>query len=118
MEEKIKARILDAPKMKRALQRITTEIIERNRDLNNLVIIGIRTRGVHLARRIAKFIKDMENMVIETQLKKAIKSYAVEGPHVIVAKKMQQKHLTILGNIYFCLFEISSNLKIFSKTVF
>jgi pyrimidine operon attenuation protein/uracil phosphoribosyltransferase len=64
MEEKIKARILDAPKIKRALQRITTEIIERNRDLNNLVIIGIRTRGVHLARRIAKFIKDMEDIDI------------------------------------------------------
>ena len=64
MEEKIKARILDTPKIKRALQRITTEIIERNRDLNNLVIIGIRTRGVHLARRIAKLIKDMEDIDI------------------------------------------------------
>lgn len=64
MEEKIKARILDAPKMKRALQRITTEITERNRDLNNLVIIGIRTRGVHLAKRISKLIKDMENIEV------------------------------------------------------
>jgi pyrimidine operon attenuation protein/uracil phosphoribosyltransferase len=64
MEEKIKARILDAPKMKRALQRISTEIIERNRDLKNLVIIGIRTRGVHLAKRIAKLIKNMEEIEI------------------------------------------------------
>ena len=64
MEEKIKARILDTPKMKRVLQRITTEITERNRDLNNLVIIGIRTRGVHLAKRIAKQIKDMENIEV------------------------------------------------------
>ena len=62
MEEKIKAKIMDAPKMKRAFQRIATEITERNRDLNSLVIIGIRTRGVHVAKRIAKLIKDMENI--------------------------------------------------------
>lgn len=62
MEEKIKARIMDTPKMNRAFQRIATEITERNRDLNNLVIIGIRTRGVHVAKRISKLIKDLENI--------------------------------------------------------
>lgn len=64
MEEKIKARIMDTPKMKRAFQRIATEITERNRDLNNLVIIGIRTRGVFVAKRIAKFIKELENIEV------------------------------------------------------
>lgn len=64
MKEKIKARVMDAGKMKRALHRIATEITERNRDLNNLVIIGIRTRGVHIAKRIAKLIKDYDNVEV------------------------------------------------------
>jgi pyrimidine operon attenuation protein/uracil phosphoribosyltransferase len=53
---------MDTAKMKRAFQRISTEITERNRNLNNLVIIGIRTRGVHVAKRIHKLIKDSENI--------------------------------------------------------
>lgn len=60
MEEKIKARVMDSKKIKRAFQRITTEIVERNRDLNELVIVGIRTRGVFIAKRIQQLIKTME----------------------------------------------------------
>ena len=61
---KVKAKVMDSRKIKRALDRMTTEIVERNRDLNNLVIVGIRTRGVYLAKRIAKLIKDMEKIKI------------------------------------------------------
>jgi len=64
MGEKIKAKIMDARKIKRALNRITMEILERNRDLNNVVIIGIRTRGVYLAQRIAEIIKEIEKIDI------------------------------------------------------
>ncbi len=64
MEDKIKAKIMDERKMKRAFIRIATEITERNRDLNNLVIIGIRTRGVYVAKRIAKQIKNLENIEV------------------------------------------------------
>lgn len=64
MADKIKARIMDAPKIKRAFNRIATEITERNRDLNNLVIIGIRTRGVFIARRLASLIKEFEGIDI------------------------------------------------------
>lgn len=64
MKEKIKARIMDSPKIKRALDRITTEIIERNRNLKNLVIVGIRTRGIYIGKRISKLIKDMEKVDI------------------------------------------------------
>ena len=60
MEEKIKARIMDARKIRRSIQRMTTEIIERNRNLKNLVIVGIRTRGIYLGKRISKLIKDLE----------------------------------------------------------
>lgn len=64
MEEKIKARVMDAGKIRRALHRMTTEIVERNRNLKNLVIVGIRTRGIYLGKRIAKLIKDMEKVEI------------------------------------------------------
>lgn len=64
MAEKIKARVMDAAKIKRSLDRMTTEILERNRNLKSLVIIGIRTRGIYLGKRIAKLIKDLENVEI------------------------------------------------------
>ncbi len=64
MEEKIKARVMDARKIKRAIQRMTTEIIERNRNLKSLVIVGIRTRGIYLGKRISKLIKDLERIDI------------------------------------------------------
>lgn len=64
MEEKIKARIMDARKIRRAVQRMTTEIIERNRNLKKLVIVGIRTRGIYLGKRISKLIKDLEKIDI------------------------------------------------------
>jgi len=63
-EVKVKAKVMDSRKITRALNRMTTEIVERNRDLNNLVIVGIRTRGVYLAKRIAKLIKEMEKIKI------------------------------------------------------
>lgn len=64
MEEKIKARIMDSRRIKRVIHRMTTEIIERNRNLKNLVIIGIRTRGIYIGKRISRLIKELENIEI------------------------------------------------------
>jgi pyrimidine operon attenuation protein/uracil phosphoribosyltransferase len=55
---------MDASKIRRILYRMATEIIERNRDLKSLVIVGIRTRGIYIGKRIAKIIKDMEKVDI------------------------------------------------------
>src|SRR5574337_1313154 len=49
-----KAQILDPPAIQRAVTRIAHEIAERNNGTENLVLIGLRSRGVDLARRIAK----------------------------------------------------------------
>jgi len=62
MEKKIKARIMDAGKIRRCLYRMATEIIERNHNLKNLVIVGIRTRGIYVGKRIAQIIKEMEGV--------------------------------------------------------
>lgn len=56
--------IIDAMAMQRALTRITYEIIERNRGINELVLVGIKTRGVYLAHRIADRLQQLENTTI------------------------------------------------------
>lgn len=55
-----KAQILDEEQIRRALTRIGHEIIERNRGTDKLLLIGIYTRGVPLARRLARIIKSIE----------------------------------------------------------
>ncbi len=64
MKEKIKAKVMDSRKIKRAIHRMTTEIIERNRNLKNVVIVGIRTRGIYLGKRISTLIKELEKIDI------------------------------------------------------
>lgn len=56
--------LFDAIAMKRALTRITYEIIERNKGTDNLVLIGIKTRGIYLAQRIAQRIQELEGVDI------------------------------------------------------
>ncbi len=58
----MKTEIMDAAAVRRALTRIAHEIIERNRGVENLGLVGIRTRGIHLADRLAKKIKDIEKI--------------------------------------------------------
>jgi pyrimidine operon attenuation protein/uracil phosphoribosyltransferase len=64
MEEKIKARIMDASKIRRVLTRVATEIIERNRNLKNLVIVGVKSRGIYIGKRIAHLVKELEGIDI------------------------------------------------------
>ena len=54
--------VLDARDVSRALTRISHEILERNRGSRDLVLLGIPTRGVHLARRIAAKISEVEGI--------------------------------------------------------
>jgi pyrimidine operon attenuation protein/uracil phosphoribosyltransferase len=56
--------IIDDVTMKRAITRITYEIIERNKELDKLVIVGIKTRGVYIAKRIQERLKQLENIDI------------------------------------------------------
>ncbi|MBY5035483.1 bifunctional pyr operon transcriptional regulator/uracil phosphoribosyltransferase PyrR [Streptococcus gallolyticus] len=54
--------IVDEMTMKRAITRITYEIIERNKQLDNIVLAGIKTRGVYIARRIQERLKQLEGI--------------------------------------------------------
>ncbi len=64
MDEKTKARIMDATKIRRVLARVATEIIERNRNLKSLVIVGVKTRGVAIGKRLARMIADLEGVEV------------------------------------------------------
>jgi pyrimidine operon attenuation protein / uracil phosphoribosyltransferase len=54
--------LLDREGVVRALRRIAHEILERHRGAEDLVLLGIRTRGVHLARMLQGFISDFEGV--------------------------------------------------------
>jgi pyrimidine operon attenuation protein / uracil phosphoribosyltransferase len=56
--------LMDAQEMHRALTRISHEILERNKGVNDLALIGIRTGGVYLAQRIAALIRQIEQVEV------------------------------------------------------
>ncbi|MBE3568655.1 MAG: bifunctional pyr operon transcriptional regulator/uracil phosphoribosyltransferase PyrR [Bacillales bacterium] len=59
-----KAIVLDQPAIRRALTRIAHEIIEKNKGIHNCLLIGIRTRGIYLANRLAKKIEEIEGQSV------------------------------------------------------
>lgn len=54
--------VVDESAMKRALTRIAYEIIERNKGIQDVVLVGIKTRGIYIARRIAEKMKQLEGV--------------------------------------------------------
>jgi pyrimidine operon attenuation protein / uracil phosphoribosyltransferase len=58
--------VMDADRMSRALTRMSHEILERNRGLDEIALVGIRTRGVPIARRIAKSLLQINGDEVPT----------------------------------------------------
>ncbi|URT72530.1 bifunctional pyr operon transcriptional regulator/uracil phosphoribosyltransferase PyrR [Cytobacillus firmus] len=65
MMQQQKAIVLDDQAIRRALTRIAHEIIEKNKGIENCILIGIRTRGIYLANRLAERIEQIEGAKIE-----------------------------------------------------
>ena len=61
---KLKAQLIEEEKFKRTIARLSHEIIERNQDLDNVILVGIKTRGVPFAERLAQSIKSFENISV------------------------------------------------------
>ena len=59
---KLKAELMDESAVQRALTRISHEIIEKNKGTDNLAFLGIKTRGVPLAKSIVKKIEQIEGV--------------------------------------------------------
>ncbi len=58
--------VMDSEQMDRAVSRLAHEIVEQNKDLNNLVLLGIPTGGYHLARRLGERIGEISGTEIVT----------------------------------------------------
>ena len=52
--------LMDAEGIRRALTRIAHEVVEKNKGVENIVLVGIRTRGVPIAERLAEYIGQIE----------------------------------------------------------
>ncbi len=59
--------IMDSTAINRAMKRIAHEIIEHNRGTEDLVIVGIKKRGVPLAERLAKLIEEIEGVTLPVE---------------------------------------------------
>jgi pyrimidine operon attenuation protein/uracil phosphoribosyltransferase len=58
--------VMDADRIARTLTRIAHEIVERNKGVDGLALVGVRTRGVHLARRLARTLKEITGDEVPT----------------------------------------------------
>ena len=59
-----KSTLMDSVAISRALVRIAHEVIERNKGLEDLVVVGIRTRGVPLAKRLVEILEGIEGRTV------------------------------------------------------
>jgi pyrimidine operon attenuation protein/uracil phosphoribosyltransferase len=66
MSERQMSLVMDADRMARALTRMAHEILERNRGLDEIALVGIRTRGVPLARRISRSLHEINGDEVPT----------------------------------------------------
>ena len=58
--------VMDADRISRTLTRIAHEIVERNKGVDDLALVGVRTRGVHIARRLARTLREITQTDIPT----------------------------------------------------
>jgi pyrimidine operon attenuation protein/uracil phosphoribosyltransferase len=58
--------IMDADRISRALTRIAHEVLERNHDIGGVALVGVRSRGVPLARRIATALREVSGTDVPT----------------------------------------------------
>ena len=61
---RLKAQIIDQEGFDRTITRLAHEILERNKGAGNIVIVGIRTRGEFIARRITRIIEQVEHTTL------------------------------------------------------
>lgn len=73
--------IMDESAIRRALTRIAHEMVEKNKGIQGCVLIGIRTRGIYLAKRVAERILEIEGHPVEVG-ELDITRYRDDRPHI------------------------------------
>ena len=61
----MKTKVLDADGLRRTVNRLSHEVVEKNKGVQDVVLVGIRTRGEFLAHRVATKIAEIENMNVQ-----------------------------------------------------
>lgn len=91
--------LIDEQTMRRMLTRLSYEIIERNKGVNHIVLVGIETRGFDIAKRIAQRLYELEGATIPVQslditpyrddnkqstVHRQTKNTLIDGNHVVI----------------------------------
>ncbi|HEP4230507.1 TPA: bifunctional pyr operon transcriptional regulator/uracil phosphoribosyltransferase PyrR [Streptococcus pyogenes] len=96
--------IVDDVTMKRAITRITYEIIERNKQLDNVVLAGIKTRGVFLARRIQERLHQLEGLDLpigELDIKPFRDDMRVEEDTTLMSVNITGKDVILIDDVLY-----------------
>ncbi|HEP3071888.1 TPA: bifunctional pyr operon transcriptional regulator/uracil phosphoribosyltransferase PyrR [Streptococcus pyogenes] len=96
--------IVDNVTMKRAITRITYEIIERNKQLDNVVLAGIKTRGVFLARRIQERLHQLEGLDLpigELDIKPFRDDMRVEEDTTLMSVDITGKDVILIDDVLY-----------------
>jgi len=90
--------IFDEDAINRSLKRIAHEILEKNRDIEDLVFAGIKTRGVFLAQRLSKLVNEFEGVEVpflaldvrgyRDDIKRAEKTFPMDESMALTEKKI------------------------------
>jgi pyrimidine operon attenuation protein/uracil phosphoribosyltransferase len=102
--------VMDARAIERALVRIAHEILERNRGTGDLALVGIRSRGVHLAERIRRAMRAIEDgplvpfgvvdiTLYRDDLDRGIQSPVVQGTDIPFA--VEGKRILLIDDVLF-----------------
>lgn len=104
----LKALIMDDVAISRALKRIAHEIVEKNRGVENVILLGVKRRGIPLAERIAKNIEGIEGIPVETE-SVDITRYRddlteikpEDAREIIIEKQLKGKKIVIVDDVLF-----------------
>jgi len=102
---------MDAAAMNRALTRMAHEILERNQGGENLILVGVKTRGVPLAERLQDKIKDIEDILVpmgelditlyRDDLDKASADEEPELKATEIAEDVNQKTIVLVDDVLY-----------------
>jgi pyrimidine operon attenuation protein/uracil phosphoribosyltransferase len=101
--------ILDGTGIRRAITRIAHEILEKNKGVENLCLVGIRTGGVYLARELAKRLEEIEGGKVpvgEVDITLYRDDFKRQGLHLPVGKtdipfSVEGKRVVLLDDVLF-----------------
>lgn len=103
-----KLQVMEAKEIRRALTRLASEILERCDGVENMVLVGIRTGGAHLAERLKKMVTKMEGEVpdfgiIDITLYRD-DAFQLEQPEVGVTEinvDLNDKHVVLIDDVIY-----------------